>query len=117
MIQNVWKKSKNDNATLFIDATTECEKVTNNNKLREHHIQNILKMFTDRTDIDYKVRLVPNSEIADNAYNLSVSTYIEKEDTKQVVDIKVLNKEIEEIVARENVLRAEIAKIIEEIEG
>ena len=112
----VLKKSKNDNATLFIDATTECEKVTNNNKLRENHIENILKMFIDRNDIDYKVRLVPNSEIADNAYNLSVSTYIEKEEKKQVVDIKVLNKEIEEIVARENMLREEIAKIIAEIE-
>ena len=113
----VLKKSKNDNSTLFIDATTECEKVTNNNKLREQHIENILKMFIDRTDIDYKVRLVLNSEIADNAYNLSVSTYVEKEDTKQIVDIKVLNKEIAEIVARENVLRAEIEKIIAEIEG
>lgn len=113
----VLKKSKNDNATLFIDATTECEKVTNNNKLRDYHIENILKMFVDRVDIDYKAKLVLNSEIAENSYNLSVSTYIQKEDTKQAVDIKALNKEIEEIVARENILRAEIAKIIEEIEG
>lgn len=113
----VLKKSKNDNATLFIDATTECEKVTNNNKLRQKHIDNILKMFTDRTDVEYKAKLVQNSTIAENDYNLSVSTYIEKQDTKQKVDIKVLNKEIEEIVARENVLREEIAKIIAEIEG
>lgn len=113
----VLKKSKSDNATLFIDATAECEKVTNNNKLRDKHIENILKMFTERTDIDHKVKLVPNSEIADNDYNLSVSTYVEKEDTKPKIDIKVLNKEIAEIVARENVLRAEITKIIEEIEG
>ena len=113
----VLKKSKEDNATLFIDATNECEKVTNNNKLREKHIQNIIQMFTDRKDIQYKTRLVANSDIAENDYNLSVSTYIEKEDTKQKVDIQVLNKEIEEIVARENVLRAEIAKIIAEIEG
>ena len=112
----VLKKSKNDNATLFIDATTECEKVTNNNKLRENHIENILKLFTDRTDIDYKAKLVNNSDIASNDYNLSVSTYIEKQDTKQKVDIKILNKEIAEIVARENVLRAEIEKIIAEIE-
>ncbi len=111
----VLKKSKSDNATLFIDATTECEKVTNNNKLRDNHIDNILKMFTDRTDIDYKVKLVPNSDIADNDYNLSVSTYVEKEDTKPKIDIVALNKEIAEIVARENVLRAEIDKIIEEI--
>ncbi len=113
----VLKKSKEDNATLFIDATNECEKVTNNNKLRKKHIESILKIFTDRVDIDYKAKLVPNSAIAENDYNLSVSTYIEKEDTKEKVDIRVLNKEIEEIVARENVLRAEIAKIIAEIEG
>ncbi len=113
----VLKKSKNENATLFIDATAECEKVTNNNKLRDKNIENILKMFTDRADIAHKARLVQNSEIAENDYNLSVSTYIEKEDTRQAIDIKSLNKEIAEIVAREQVLREEIDKIIKEIEG
>ena len=111
----VLKKSKNENATLFIDATAECEKVTNNNKLRDKNIENILKMFTDRVDIAHKARLVQNSEIAENDYNLSVSTYIEKEDTRQAIDIKSLNKEIAEIVAREQVLREEIDKIIAEI--
>ena len=113
----VLKKSKNENATLFIDATAECEKVTNNNKLRDKNIKNILKMFTDRADIAHKARLVQNSEIAENDYNLSVSTYIEKEDMRQAIDIKALNKEIAEIVAREQVLRDEIDKIIAEIEG
>lgn len=113
----VLKKSKNENATLFIDATAECEKVTNNNKLRDKNIENILKMFTDRVDIAHKARLVQNSEIEENDYNLSVSTYIEKEDTRQAIDIKALNKEIAEIVAREQVLRDEIDKIIAEIEG
>lgn len=113
----VLKKSKNENATLFIDATAECEKVTNNNKLRDKNIKNILKMFTDRADIAHKARLVQNSEIAENNYILSVATYIEKEDTRQAIDIKALNKEIEEIVAREQVLREEIDKIIKEIEG
>ena len=113
----VLKKSKNENATLFIDATAECEKVTNNNKLRDKNIENILKMFIDRADIAHKARLVQNAEIAENDYNLSVSTYIEKEDTRQAIDIKALNKEIAEIVAREQVLREEIDKIIAEIEG
>ncbi len=112
----VLKKSKNENSTLFIDATAECEKVTNNNKLRDKNIENILKMFTDRVDIAHKARLVQNSEIAENDYNLSVSTYIEKEDTRQAIDIKALSKEIAEIVAREQVLREEIDKIIAEIE-
>lgn len=113
----VLKKSKNENATLFIDVTAECEKITNNNKLRDKNIENILKMFTDRADIAHKARLVQNAEIAENDYNLSVSTYIEKEDTRQVIDIKALNKEIAGIVAREQVLREEIDKIIKEIEG
>lgn len=112
----VLKKSKKDNSTLFIDATKECVKVTNNNKLTDENIENIVKTFIDRKDIDYVSRLVSNKEIGENDYNLSVSTYVEKEDTREKIDIDVLNKEIDEIVARENVLREEINKIIGEIE-
>ena len=112
----VLKKSKKDNSTLFIDATKECVKVTNNNKLTDENIENIVKTFTDRKDIDYVSKLVLNKEIGENDYNLSVSTYVEKEDTREKIDINVLNKEIDEIVARENVLREEIKKIISEIE-
>lgn len=112
----VLKKSKKDNRTLFIDTTKECVKVTNNNKLTDENIENIVKIFTDRKDIDYVSKLVSNKEIGENDYNLSVSTYVEKEDTREKIDIDVLNKEIDEIVARENVLREEIKKIIGEIE-
>ena len=61
--------------------------------------------------------MVANDRIAENDYNLSVSSYVEQEDTREKIDIKVLNAEIEQIVAREQVLRDEIAKIIAEIEG
>lgn len=113
----VLKKSKTDNALLFIDATNECEKVTNNNKLRQEDIDHILGWFTERKDVPYIARLVQNSEIGENDYNLSVSTYVEKEDKSERVDIAVLNQQIAEIVAREQVLREEIDKIIAEIEG
>lgn len=112
----VLKKSKKDNSTLFIDATNECVKVTNNNKLTDLNIENIVKIFTGRKDIDYIAKLVSNKEIAENDYNLSVSTYVEKKDTREKIDIDVLNKEIEEIVEREKILRDEIKKIISEIE-
>jgi len=103
---------------LFIDATKECVKVTNNNKLKEENIENILKIFTERKEeIAHISKLVSNKDIADNNYNLSVSTYIEKEDTREKIDIKVLNQQIKEIVAREDVLRKEIDKIIADIEG
>ena len=114
----VLKKSKNENKTLFIDASNECVKVTNNNKLTPDNIQKIVDTFTAKEDeVQYFSRLVPNSEIADQDYNLSVSTYVEQEDTREKIDIKVLNAEIKEIVAREQVLRDEIDKIIAEIEG
>lgn len=112
----VLKKSKKDNNILFIDASKECVKVTNNNKLTDENIEHIVKIFTDRKDIDYVAKLVSNTEIGENDYNLSVSTYVEKEDTREKIDIVELNKQIEEIVARENTLRAEIDKIIKEIE-
>ena len=112
----VLKKSKKDNSTLFIDATNECVKVTNNNKLTDENINNIVEIFTDREDKDYISKLISNEEIAENDYNLSVATYIEREDTTEKIDIIELNKEIDEIVVREQMLRDEIKKIISEIE-
>ena len=112
----VLKKNKKDNNTLFIDATKECIKVTNNNQLTEQNINNIIKIFENREDLEYIAKVVSNKDIAENDYNLSVSTYVEKEDTREKIDIKELNKNIEKIVAREQVLREEINKIISEIE-
>ena len=82
------------------------------NKLSPENIENIMKVFVDRVDVDQVARLVPYSEISDEDYNLSVSTYVEPEDTREKVDIVKLNAEIKEIVAREQVLRDEIDKII-----
>ena len=113
----VLKKSKADNRTLFIDASAECIKVTNNNKLTEENIRRIVDEFVSRADVDHFARCVPYEEVAQNEYNLSVSTYVQPEDTRKVIDIVKLNAEIEQIVAREQVLRDEIAKIIGEIEG
>lgn len=113
----VLKRSKVDNSTLFIDASKECVKVTNNNKLTEDNIARIVNEFVSRADAKYFARCVPYQEIKDNDYNFSVSTYVEQEDTREVIDIVKLNAEIAEIVAREQVLREEIDKIIAEIEG
>ena len=109
-------KSKADNSTLFIDASSECVKVTNNNKLTQENIQHVLDRYTARENVQYISRLVPNTEVADNGYNLSVSSYVEKEDTREKVDIVALNAEIERIVKREQELRDEIDRIIAELE-
>ena len=113
----VLKKSKTDNATLFIDVAKEFIKVTNSNKLTQENINHIVEIYADRKDKEYISKLVTNSDIAKEDYNLSVSTYVEKEDTREKIDIKALNAELKKIVAREQILRAEIDKIIAEIEG
>ena len=114
----VLKKSKADNKVLFIDASAEFEKATNNNKLSDKNITKIVEHFSSRTDDPYFSRLVDYKEISEKQdYNLSVSTYVEQENTKEVVDIKELNSEIQKIVEREAILRAEIDRIIKEIEG
>ena len=112
----VLKKAKKDNCTLFIDATKECIKITNSNKLTEENIQNILDTFTERKDKDYVSKLVSNETIAEGDYNLSVSTYVEQEDKREKVDIVKLNAELKEIVEKENRLRAEIDQIIAELQ-
>lgn len=113
----VLKKSKNENSTLFIDASKECVKVTNSNKLTEKNMEKILSVYISRENIDYFAKLVHNEKIEKHDYNLSVSTYVEQKDTREIIDIQKLNAEIEQIVAREDVLRDEIAAIIAEIEG
>ena len=108
----VLKKAKKDNSTLFIDASKECVKITNNNKLTPDNIGHIVQMFADRKDVQYQCKLVSNDTIAAGDYNLSVSTYVEQEDTREKVDIAELNARIEKIVAHENELRAQIDEII-----
>ena len=112
----VLRKSKTENSTLFIDASKECVKVTNSNKLMRKNMDAIIDAYTKRADHDHFAVKVANSDIAVQDYNLSVSNYVEQKDTREVIDIAVLNAEIEEIVAREQILRDEIAKIIAEIE-
>ncbi len=113
----VLKKNKADNKTLFIDATKECIKVTKNNKLTPDNIANIVNTFAAREEKPHFSHLAAYDEIVENDYNLSVSTYVEAEDTREVVDIVKLNAEIEEIVKREDELRAAIRQIVSEIEG
>ena len=115
----VLKKSKKSNDVLFIDASNEFIKVTNNNKLTYENIEKIVKTFVDRKDVEYFAKVISNDIVGDEEhnYNLSVSTYVEQKDTREKVDIKKLNADIAEIVAREQVLREEIDRIIREIEG
>ena len=112
----VMKKNKNDNKTMFIDASAECVKVTNNNKLTQANIDRIVDEFAKREEVEHFSHLATYDEIEENDYNLSVSTYVEAEDTREKIDIVKLNAEIEEIVMREDELREAIRTIIEEIE-
>jgi len=112
----VLKKSKSTNNTLFIDASGEFIKVTNNNKLTDDNIGKIVATYVNHETTNNFSTLVPNSEIAEKDYNLSVNMYVEQEDKREALDILELNAEIDRIVAREDILRREIAAIIAEIE-
>jgi type I restriction enzyme M protein len=112
----VLKKNKTDNKTLFIDASNECKKITNNNKLEKSNIEKIVSVFTSREVIPHFTHLVKRDDIEKQNYNLSVSSYVEQKDNREIVDIVSLNAEIKRIVEREKVLRSEIDAIIAEIE-
>lgn len=112
----VLAKNKLENKTLFIDASKEFKKETNNNVLTDSNIEHIVELFSNYQSVDYKAALVDNDVIgSEQDYNLSVSTYVEQEDTREKIDIDVLNKEIAETVAKIDHLRAEIDKIVEEL--
>lgn len=113
----VLKKSKKDNATLFIDASAEFVRGGNKNKLTEPNRKKILNAFVERKDIAHFARLVPNSDIAENDYNIAVSSYVEQENTTEEVNIEKLNAHIAEIVIRQNKLRTAIDAIVADLEG
>ena len=77
----VLKKSKKDNSTLFIDASAEFERGGNKNKLTEANRERILNAFISRKAIDHFAHLVTNADIAENDYNIAVSSYVEQENT------------------------------------
>ena len=112
----VLAKNKQHNKTLFIDATKEFRKETNNNVLTEDNIVRIVEVFQQQTDKEYVSAYVDNQVIArEHDYNLSVSTYVEKEDTREKIDIQVLNQQIAETVRNIDRLRHEIDKIVAEL--
>ncbi len=113
----VLKKSKKDNKVLFINAEREFARFGNKNKLRPEDIEKVLLQYTDRKDEAYFARLVDHAEVADNDYSLSVTSYVVARDTRNVINIKELNKSIGEIVARQSLLRKEIDHIVEDFEG
>lgn len=112
----VLKKSKRDNATLFIDASEKCVRVGNKNKLQPGHLQEILQAYEARQNIDHFARLVDNADIAANGHNIAVSSYVEQADTREVIDIRALNAEIGRIVVRQSQLRKQIDTIVADLE-
>lgn len=115
----VLSKNKIHNTTQFIDASGEqfFKKETNNNVLTDQHIEKILNLFDTKADVDHVAKTIDNDKIADNDYNLSVSSYVEAKDNREHVDITQLNEEIAATVVKINKLRAEIDVIVKEIEG
>ena len=114
----VLSRHKADTKTQFIDASGEdfFKKQTNNNVLTDEHIERIVDIFDRKAPVEYVAALVDNSNIAENGYNLSVSSYVEAKDTREVIDIARLNAEVKQTVKRIDALRADIDLIIKELE-
>jgi type I restriction enzyme M protein len=114
----VLSKHKSDNKTQFIDASGMdfYKKETNNNIITNTHIEQIMGMFNNKEDVDHVAKSVDYNAIIENDYNLSVSSYVEAKDTREVIDINKLNTEIKSTVAKIDRLRKEIDEIISEIE-
>ena len=113
----VLSKHKTENTTQFIDASGEefFKKATNNNVMEDAHIEKIMALFSSKENEAHVAVSVANSVIAENDYNLSVSSYVEAKDTREVIDIAVLNAEIAQTVSKIDALRASIDNLIKEI--
>ena len=113
----VLKKAKASSDVLFIDASKEFVHVGNRNNLSDENIERIYRTYMERAEVEHFSKLVPNDDIVNNDANLSVSSYVEKEDTREKIDIAELNARIKQIVAREDELRRQIDAIVADLEG
>lgn len=113
----VLKKNKTDNSILFVDASNEFFRGDNKNKLTPDNIKNIIDIIRKRENKEYSSKLVTNEEILNNESNLSVNTYLKQKIKENEINIEELNKQVLDIVKRENELRTELDKIINELEG
>ena len=113
----VLSKHKTDTTTQFIDASALFKKETNNNVLLDAHIDQIMAVFDSKVNVEHFAQSIPFEQVAANGYNLSVSSYVEAKDTREVVDITQLNAELKTTVAKISQLRASIDAIVAEIEG
>lgn len=115
----VLSKNKTENKTQFIDASGEAffKKATNNNVLTDEHIDKIMELFDRKEDVPHVAKSVDNKIIAENDYNLSVSSYVDAKDNREKINIAELNEEVSKTVAKINTLRADIDNIIKEIEA
>lgn len=113
----VLSKHKTDTTTQFIDASGLFKKETNNNILTDEHVEQIMTVFDSKENMEYLARSVPFEEVAANDYNLSVSSYVQAKDTREVIDIVQLNAELKTTVAKIDQLRQDIDAIVAEIEG
>lgn len=113
----ILRKSKHDNAVLFIDASSLSKRVGNKNELLDTHQQTIVDAFAARKPVEHFARLVPNEDIALAEFNLSVSRYLQPADNREVVDIRALNAQIVEIVRHQSELREGIDAIVMDLEG
>lgn len=112
----VLKKNKSDNNILFVDATDECVRNTNKNKLSDDNINNIINLLKDRKSVENKSYLATYEEIKDNDYNISVNSYLRANTEDTNIDIEEINKKLAEVVPRQQQIREELEKIIRELE-
>lgn len=113
----VLKKNKTDNNILFVDASEECVRNTNKNKLSQDNIDNIINLLKNRESVEYKSYLAAYEEVKENDYNISVNSYLKSKDTNPEIDIKEVNRKLAEIVPREEQIRKELEEIIRDLES
>ena len=109
------KSAKTDASVLFIDASKQFQKDGNKNVLLPEHQDKIMELFTNRQDEQYLAKLVKNDDILANDANLSVSSYVEQEDTREVIDIEALNASLQLLIAEGNELNKKIDEIVKEL--
>ncbi|MEW8508335.1 MAG: type I restriction-modification system subunit M [Candidatus Thiodiazotropha sp.] len=98
---------------VFIDASREFESGKNQNTLTEVQLEKIVTTYQQRQDVDKYAHVAPFDEIKENDFNLNIPRYVDTFEEEEEIDIKAVQKGIEQLEAELVAVRSKMSTLLE----
>lgn len=107
----IFNKSKKHSDILFIDVSRKAQVNKMNTTISSEVINQIVDIYQQREEVEGLSRKVNISEIEKNSFNLNIQKYIDETIQKEVLNIKYITKDIEQLTEKLHRIQNEINEL------